>query len=87
MADKTMLVRQIHAIDFALLEMNLYLDTHPADECALKTFQIYKEKRAEKIMEYESRFGPYIVTAPDCQCDNYFEWINSPWPWEYGSED
>ncbi len=87
MGDKTMMRRKIHALDFGLIEMNLYLDTHPCDARALKTAQVYYQKRKDCVAEYERRFGPYVVTANDSIGNDYWTWVKGPWPWEIGSED
>ncbi len=75
------LVRRIHAYDFAILEMGLYLDTHPGDTCALQKRQELQAERAALVMEYEEKFGPYVVTDKDVRGDCW-TWVNNPWPWE-----
>ena len=32
MTDREMMLRQIATVDFAIVELNLYLDTHPSDQ-------------------------------------------------------
>ena len=76
------LARCIHAYDFAILEMGLYLDTHPCDTAALTKRQELQAKRAALVAEYESKYGPYIVTDADV-CGDEWKWICGPWPWEY----
>ena len=76
---------RIKAYDFAILEMNLFLDTHPHDAQAFSLFKLYKEKRDQLIVEYEKCFGPYVNTINDVQGDT-FTWICDPWPWDYGKE-
>ena len=76
------LKRRIHAYDFALLEIGLYLDTHPADTCALNKRQELQAERAALVSEYEMNYGPYVVTAADVKGDCW-TWVNGPWPWEY----
>lgn len=75
------LMQQIHALDFALVELNLFLDTHPCDTEALETFKAYRQQRAEKVAEYERCFGPIVHTIHDVHDDRWC-WIDSPWPWE-----
>lgn len=77
------LARKIHAYDFAILEIGLYLDTHPCDAAALQKRCELKEQRAALVAEYESLYGTYVVTARDVQTDDCWAWINGPWPWEY----
>lgn len=78
---KARLRERIAAYDFALLEMNLFLDTHPDDDNALQMMDAYRQKRMELIGAYECRFGPYVVTAADVSGDRW-SWVDDPWPWE-----
>ena len=79
---KASLVNRIHAHDFAILEFTLYLDTHSWDKKALRRRQALMAERKNLIAAYESKFGPYVVTAEDSKGDTWC-WINDPWPWEY----
>lgn len=85
MDNRAALKDRIHAYDFAIIEMNLYLDTHPSDEEALCLFHMYQEKREQLVCAYESQFGPYISNVNDVQGDQ-FTWIRDPWPWDYCKE-
>ena len=85
MDNRTTILQRIKAYDFAIVDMNLYLDTHPDDHQAIQLFNLYKEKRCQLIAEYEAIFGPYINTVKDVQGDT-FTWINNPWPWDYCKE-
>lgn len=38
------LLKEIQAIDFVLVELNLYLDTHPNDYDAIEQFNNYSQK-------------------------------------------
>ena len=42
MHEKQMLLKAIQKYDFALYDLNLYLDTHPHSKEALQLFQKYK---------------------------------------------
>ncbi|MBP3381765.1 MAG: spore coat protein CotJB, partial [Clostridia bacterium] len=59
MDNRDTLLQRIRAYDFAIVEMNLFLDTHPTDEQALCLFHMYQEKREQLISAYEASFGPY----------------------------
>ncbi len=85
MDNRKALMQRIRAYDFAIVEMNLFLDTHPTDEQALSLFHMYQEKRKELILTYEAQFGPYINTVDDVKGDT-FTWICDPWPWDYCKE-
>ena len=74
------LLREIQAADFALIELNLYLDTHPYEQ---RTVTIYKNmlQRAKMLRDtYERLYGPLTITSPHVRCP--WQWIDSPWPWE-----
>lgn len=86
MAESNKLKRQIHALDFALLEMEMFLDTRPNDERALKVREQYQNRRNALIEEYERLCGPYIVTSGDVRNTNHWTWIDNPWPWDYTGE-
>ena len=76
------LVKRIHAYDFAILEIGLFLDTHPCDAAALQKRQELQAERLALVSEYEKQYGPYIVTDKDV-CGDTWAWIQGPWPWEY----
>lgn len=84
MSNVNQLKKQIHALDFAILEMNLFLDTHPTDQTALTKRAQYLTERAEAVARYEAQYGPYEVTAKKVRNTDKWTWINDPWPWEYG---
>lgn len=82
--EKDMLMRQLSSAQFALVELNLFLDTHPDSAEALKMFKAYKEKFSALLKEYEKRFGP--ITAAAAMDSSMWDWINGPWPWESNKE-
>ncbi|GFN21988.1 MAG: spore coat protein CotJB [Thermoanaerobacteraceae bacterium] len=79
--ERRQLLKQIMAIEFTALELNLYLDTHPQDYRALKEYNAAAQELAKLKEQYESRYGPltnYGTTpSPDA-----WRWIDDPWPWE-----
>lgn len=82
--DKNMMLRRLSSIHFALVELNLFLDTHP-DNCeALKAFQSYSEKFNMLLKDYQERFGP--IVARDNADNTEWDWIKGPWPWESDKE-
>ena len=85
MDERMTLKQRIHALDFALLELNLFLDTHPCNEQAQQMQLEYAKQRASLIATYEERYGRYVVTAKDAVGDHRV-WVMGPWPWEYGRE-
>jgi spore coat protein JB len=79
--DQLQLLRQLQEIDFTLLELNLYLDTHPNDLQAIQQFNGLSERRAQFRQTYETQFGPlYNFGLSFNQYPN--GWNEGPWPWE-----
>lgn len=77
------LMRKIAEKDFALIDIHLYLDTHPNDvEMSKKQAEIKKESEMLR-KEYEDRYGPISMTSEGA---NRWAWITNPWPWDTVSE-
>jgi len=80
MNERQRLLKLIQMYDFAIKDLNLYLDTHPGCAAALQYFHKYKELSAKAYDQYIKLYGPIIpkqVTSTE-----HWTWINSPWPWE-----
>lgn len=75
------LLEELQAIDFVIVDLNLYLDTHPNDEQAIQQYnQCVKEsKRIKK--EFEKQFGP-LTSFGYSYSRHPWEWIEAPWPWQ-----
>ena len=52
------LLRAIYECSFVLDDTILFLDTHPCDEEALKTYEKYRDIRKRLVAEYTKKFGP-----------------------------
>ena len=50
---KAMLMKKIHELDFALHELNLYLDTHPTSLKAMELLKEYRKKRKMAVEMYD----------------------------------
>ena len=72
---------ELMALDFAIDEMGLYLDTHPNDSEALGLFQSYIKLAQQGRKKYESMYGP--LQKRYVSEDGKYTWINRPWPWDY----
>ncbi len=57
---KTNPVQTVQELEFALVEMNLYLDTHPGDANALAAFNNLATSYAMARSNYETQAGPLI---------------------------
>lgn len=80
MNEKNILMKRIRQYDFALKELDLYLDTHPACRRGLALFRKYRALREEAVSEYTSRFGPLV--PEQSRAEQSWDWTDDPWPWE-----
>ena len=72
---------KLKAVDFAIQETVLYLDAYPCDEQALKYYHELLEVRCGIVKEYEGSCAP--ITMMGNKSTTSWDWISSPWPWEY----
>lgn len=80
--DKEMLLNGIGLFSFAMVDMGLYLDTHPQDREALHLFRQYAGNKASLQKEYAMKYGPLTLEdAKDCKSD-YWSWAMMEMPWE-----
>lgn len=79
MSDRERLMRRIAAIDFAIVELHLFLDTHPNDVEVKNKLNDYTRKSDELRNEFEEKYGPIQPNSTDM---NRFAWISNPWPWD-----
>ncbi len=79
---KAILKRKIFETDFAIHELVLFLDTHPANQKAIKLLAEFRKKRQELIGIYEDKFEPFVITADDAYTGECWQWLKGPWPWE-----
>lgn len=75
------LLRQLQEIDFVLVELNLYLDTHPDDADALRQYNQFALQRQEVAVEFEKRYGP-LMHFGHSYSRYPFQWKDVPWPWQ-----
>lgn len=72
---------ELQALEFVLVELGLYLDTHQADQEAFALFQQYAALEKEARARYESMFGPLTQTA--ASAGDCYAWLQDPWPWNF----
>lgn len=72
---------ELMSLCFAADEMELYLDTHPADSEAFAAYQEVLGLLREAKSRYIKLYGP--VTQSDMLGMSRYSWIDNPWPWDY----
>ena len=71
----------IKSLNFAVIELGLYLNTHPDDERALCLHKEYCRQLKDIKDKYQKMYGPLSIYYP---C-NKWRWLEEPWPWEGGN--
>ena len=72
----------INMVSFAVVEANLYLDTHPTDTEALAYYQYVNSLRSQAMNAYMDQYGP--LTKDQERSTTDWTWVKGPWPWEGG---
>ena len=75
------MMMQLRSYKFSIIELALYLDTHPEDQKALCLHREYCKKAKELADKYQKLYGPLTINYP---C-NKWRWLEEPWPWERGN--
>ena len=78
--DRCAALYEISMVDFLLMDMKLYLDTHPTDRNALDYYHHYAKLLKELRESYAENFGPLFATQSSCNKE--WEWGSEPNAWE-----
>lgn len=78
--DMKKLLCEIHEYEFMVIDLALYLDTHPDCMKGLEAYHMYNDIYERKVREYEKDYGPLTIYSE--YNDDYWTWSNGPWPWE-----
>lgn len=79
MTEKEILLKKISTYQFSILDLQIFLDTHPYDQQVLSQIKECKEKLLPLIEEYEEKYGPLRKEANTA---NKWQWVKNPWPWD-----
>lgn len=79
--DQAKMLTNIDALNFAMIDLNLYLDIYPNSKEHINLFNKYRVEKNNLVKEYESRYGPLTI---DSDANNTYPWAwnRMPWPWE-----
>ena len=72
---------ELQALNFAIQELALYLDTHRDDQEALELYQNYQQMYHTCMEEYKRKRGPLNQLTPSDRKE--YTWLDDPWPWEF----
>lgn len=76
------LLQFIDRVSFQVVDTQLFLDSHPTDQEAMKHFNYYRELRMGALKVYADKYGP--LTIDTANPADRWEWAETPWPWEGG---
>ena len=76
---------ELQALEFVVLELGTYLDTHPDDTEAFELFKQYSAMEQSAKAAYEAKFGP--ITKTSAAAGSSYRWLQDPWPWNYGQNE
>ncbi len=82
MNQKEQMFYEIGIVDFVVVELTEFLDTHPSNQEALEYFNHYSRIRNQMVEEFSRKYFP--ITANYARCDNEWTWGSAPLPWEGG---
>lgn len=75
------MLNELRALKFSIIELGLYLNTHPCDQEAICMHKEYANKYKKLADQYQKMYGPLTIMFP---C-NKWRWLEEPWPWERGN--
>jgi len=70
----------LNQMQFAMHELNLYLDIFPNDTEMLKKFTMYRNNYNKLLLEYEEKYEAININSNEIN-NTPFEWSTTLWPW------
>ena len=79
---KSEMLKRISELDFAITDLNLYLDTHPENKEALEMLTKLAATCKSLKADFTQKYGPLLVT--DVMNETPFSWVSPEhkWPWQ-----
>lgn len=82
--EQSTLLHDINVLDFVIVEMTEYLDTHPNDTEAIEYVNHYIHMKNKAMKDYAMRFGPLSISSAADSNRKEWAWSLQPPPWEGG---
>ena len=76
---------ELQALEFVVLELNIYLDTHKDDTEAFNLLKQFSAMEKAAKAAYESKYGP--ITKEAAAAGSSYQWLSDPWPWNYAQNE
>lgn len=74
------MLNDISIVDFVLVDLSLYLDTHPFDQEAMQYFNHYSKIKNKMSRDFSMRYFP--LTKDLAESNKEWRWGAAPLPWE-----
>lgn len=74
------LLQKITALDFYIIDLHLYLNTHPDDKEAITMYNYCVTQVKGLREEYTHSYG--MLLANNSTSKQPWQWIENPWPWQ-----
>ena len=84
MNGKEQLLKDINIVSFTLVDLALYLDTHPTDHMAMEYYNHYNRIRHQMMKEFSMKYYP--LTLDYAENNQVWRWGQAPLPWEGACE-
>lgn len=75
-------LKQLMQQNFVMIDLRLFLDTHPNDVEAIRAYNNVTMKYLKNLMEYQKKYGMLQADSVDQINPNQWNWIDGPWPWD-----
>lgn len=80
MMSKEEMLKRITELDFFIIDIHLYLNTHPEDIEAIELYNNYVLQVKQLREDYNRLYG--MLLANHCTSKQPWQWIDNPWPWQ-----
>ncbi len=76
-------MEKLRKLEFAIVDVALYLNAYPESDCALAYYHKLIEERDCLMGEINDKCGP--MTLFDNRDKTAWKWAEGPWPWHTDS--
>ena len=75
------LLTYLDMLDFAMIDIGLYLDVFPNDNNMISIYNNIKDEKNNVMYKYEEKYGPITLNSDELNKSPWC-WDKTPWPWE-----
>lgn len=78
---KEVMMKSIQEVQFTMIDLMLYLDTHPCDSFAIERYNMAAEELHKLHVSFSEKYGP-IMWGSMNEGDTWL-WGEEDFPWDY----